>query len=170
MLKRIPILLALLALSTGCDEQQPARERSERPVAQAAASPRPDKPITDPFPTATELKLFVETGHHPDGTPIMSKPDGLRLTKDQRADFEATLLAKIPPEEVAGCFIPHHFFRYYDSAGDMIGEIQVCFCCGGVVGNVSVPAGQELAVDYGKLQTLIEALGEPVNVLCGEDA
>jgi hypothetical protein len=169
MLKRIPFLLALLALSNGCDEQKAAREGSEQPVAQAAASPLPDKPITDPFPTAAELKLFVETEYAEDGAPIMSKPDGLRLTKEQRADFEATLLAKTPPDEVAACFIPHHFFRYYNSAGDMIGEIQACFCCSGVVGNVSVPAGQELAVDYGKLERLIESLGEPVNVLCGED-
>ena len=132
----------------------------------------PDRPVENIFPTASTVRLFVNTDYAKDGTAIYSKPGGLLLNAAQRAEFESALRAHTisPDETFAACFIPHHFFRYFDANGKMIGEIEVCFCCAGVeasgASNIELSDTEDLRADYTKLETLVRSLGEPTDVQC----
>jgi hypothetical protein len=156
--------LAWLALSRPAKHEQMA-------VTQKASATVPNKPFRDPFPSASEVRLFVETGYARD-EPIYSKPKGRVLTASQRAEFESLIAVHTitPDEEFAACFIPHHFFRYFDRAGKVVGEVEVCFCCAGVQqsdgSNVSLTEDEMLVADFGKLQSFVASLGERTDVQC----
>ncbi|MEM6474847.1 MAG: hypothetical protein AAF687_01640 [Pseudomonadota bacterium] len=127
--------------------------------------------ITDPFPAAVSVRLFVESGEvDEDGRGIMTKPEGLLLTDKQRIEVESTFQFEPMPEAFAACFVPHHFFEYYDAAGERIGEVAVCFCCDGVSADGSdkliAGADQIIGADYEKLKELIEGMGERTDVMC----
>ena len=128
------------------------------------------KPVTNAFPLATEVRLFVETDVDANGKSVFSKPKGLKLSPQQRQAFEASLVVEPIPDMVIGCFIPHHFFRYFDANGRSIGEIEVCFCCSGVLatGAANIPIGknQRLSADYDKLEAFVRSLGEPTQGQC----
>jgi hypothetical protein len=129
-----------------------------------------DLPVIGAFPDASEVRLFVENGQKPDGTPIYEEPMGRILNKDQRAAFEASLQIDPIPDELAACFIPHHFFRYYDSRGKELGQIQVCFCCHGVEASkssrIEMGPDQWLSADFTKLKQFVASLGLPTEVQC----
>ena len=156
---------AWLALSRYAKQEQAG-------VAEKASAQVPDKPFRNPFPNASEVLLFVETDYDARGEPIYSKPKGRVLTASQRAEFESLIAVHtISPDEVsAACFIPHHFFRYFDKAGKLLGEIQVCFCCAGVQqsegSNVRLTEGQELVADFAGLHSFVSSLGERTDVQC----
>ncbi|MFN3228321.1 MAG: hypothetical protein ACK41P_00535 [Asticcacaulis sp.] len=130
----------------------------------------PDRSVKNPFPNATEVRLFVNTDYNQNGEPIFSHPQGRRLTQAQRYKLEKSLFLTPLPEYMAACFIPHHFFRYYNAQGQEIGEIAVCFCCDGVrvSGNTNLKVDTELIVSakYEDLKTLVTALDEPTDVFC----
>lgn len=71
---------------------------------------------------------------------------------------------------MTACFIPHHFFEYYDASGRKIGEIQICFCCAGLDvspgSRVKLSGEQRLAGDFKKLAALVASMGEPTNIEC----
>lgn len=171
MHKRISIfgLIATLCLS-GCEGSDASRsspqQRGGNPISTASAS----LGIQNPFPGAKEVRLFVEKGYGPDGAPILNTPEGRLLSASELADFEGALRVEKAPEAMAACFIPHHFFRYYDERGRQIGEISICFCCSGVEASkgakISAGSDQILAADYKKLEALVRRLGEPTDVLC----
>lgn len=122
-----------------------------------------------PFPNATEVRLFVETDYR-DGKPVYTNSVGLILNPDQRSRFEAMIHIHKAPDEQAACFVPHHFFRYYNRLGKQVGEVAVCFCCEGVgvegdAGFFVLP-GQEITADYDLLRDFVSSLGEPTNVQC----
>ncbi len=131
-----------------------------------------------PYPEAVTVRLFVENDQ-PEG--MMVEPQGRVLTPAQRAEFEASF-AKVSTRNraVAGCFIPHHFLRYYDAGGHKVGEIAVCFCCSGAAASPELfkpegggflhPYENHLSYDRARLKTLIESLGLPVDVWCREEA
>lgn len=118
--------------------------------------------------------MFVNTGQDAKGEPIFSKAHGHVLTQAQRAQFESLIQVHTltPDEPIAACFIPHHFFRYYNKAGKQIGELQVCFCCAGVeqsgASDVHLTKDQTLSADFTRLKAFVQSLGEPTNVQCGE--
>ena|SRR6187402_1914690 len=124
----------------------------------------------NPFPAATEVRLFVNDGYDPKGQPIMSSRDGKVLTRSQREAFEADLRIEPKPDAVAGCFEPHHFFRYFDERGGRLGEIQVCFCCDGVGvslgSSVSPGWGEQFGANYAALKRLVESMGERTDIEC----
>jgi len=128
------------------------------------------KPVSNAFPQATEVRLFVETELDADGKSVFSKPDGLKLSPKQRRAFESSLVVEAMPDIVIGCFMPHHFFRYFDARGRKVGEIEACFCCSGVLatGGANIPIGkdQRLSADYDKLEAFVRSLGEPTQVQC----
>lgn len=125
-----------------------------------------------PFPAATSVRLFVEVGAN-DGVPIFNNPAGHILTASQRANFEAALHMVKAPDEMAACFIPHHFFRYYDKQGKQIGEFEVCFCCDGIevsgAPTLVADPSQMLSADYAKVKDLVRDLGEPTDIDCSEN-
>ena len=157
--------LAWLGLSRSSEHQRMA-------VTDSVAVPAPNRPFRNPFPNAGEVRLFVESDYDAEGEPSYSKPKGRILTASQRAEFEAMIAVHtISPDEMfAACFIPHHFFRYFDTAGKQVGEVQVCFCCAGVQqsdgSNVRLTENQMLVADWGKLRSFITALGERTDVQC----
>lgn len=167
--------MSLLFLCGGCDQN--ARNPStaaastaqtlDTPSASGTAAPQS---VDNPFPSAKSVRLFVEAGYAKDGSPIFSKPAGRILTSGERADFEATLRMIKMPDDLIGCFIPHHFFRYYDDRGKQVGEIEVCFCCSGVRAT-GAPALQEhptrmLSANYAAMEKLVHRLGEATDVDC----
>jgi len=168
LINRLPLFALLLALAcTGC-HRQPSTDGKDWLAHKPAAAPL--GPVRNAFPTAATVRLFVETGYSAGGDPIYSKPSGVSLTQRQRAQFEAALVVQPMPDEDAACFIPHHFFRYYDKSGKPLGDVAVCFCCGGVrasgSSNIVTGPNQELSANFGQVAQLIESMGEPINVLC----
>lgn len=169
---RAPLLVALVACG-GCGRD---RALEAQPTAEQASShENADLPVRNAFPTATKLRLFVEVGNDDKtGEPIFTKADGLLLTKVQRTEFESYLRIHTdsPDEAIAACFIPHHFFRYFDKAGKVVGEIQVCFCCTGVeeqgASNIKMAHNQRLIVDFNKLGAFIRSLGERTDIQCDD--
>jgi hypothetical protein len=101
---------------------------------------------------------------------VFIEPKGRLLTKDQRTTFEATLKVEPIPDVLAACFIPHHFFTYYDAKGRKLGQISICFCCSGT--GVEGPSGikmrkdQWLSADYDKVKEFVGSLNLPTNVQC----
>lgn len=126
--------------------------------------------VNDPFPDATEVRLFVQTGYSDDYEPILSSPRGVILSDEQRQSFEDTLSIAAAPAEAYSCFVPHHFFRYFDADGDQVGEVSVCFCCVGVdaSGSDALLHNQSeiIDADFDELEHLVTSLGEPTDVLC----
>ena len=175
MTTRRTILVALVAALTVANLTWLALSRSAKheqmAVTEKVSAAVPNKPFSNPFPSASEVRLFVETGYDRD-EPIYSKPKGRVVTASQRAEFESLIAVHTitPDEEFAACFIPHHFFRYFDKAGRVVGEVEVCFCCAGVQqsegSTVRLTKGEMLVADFGKLQSFIASLGERTDVQC----
>src|SRR5690348_9592322 len=119
-----------------------------------------ERHVSNPFPEATELRLFVETGYdRQSGRPVFHRSDGVRLKAEQRKTFEKAIRFEDAPGEMAACFIPHHFFRYFDSHGKQVGELAVCFCCNGVTASGSpklrAGEGEVLAADYPAVERIV---------------
>jgi len=166
----LPIILLALAI-TGCERRIDTIAQSDPSnTAASVAQPFKDRRVTNPFPGATEVRLFVEVGYTNDNKPILSKRKGVRLNAAQRKAFEDSLKMIAAPEYETACFLPHHYFRYYDASGKEIGDVAVCFCCYGVGASGSSalepPSGAMLSADYRSVEALVAALGEPTNILC----
>tara|TARA_R110002051_G_scaffold84327_1_gene149630 strand:+ start:341 stop:919 length:579 start_codon:yes stop_codon:yes gene_type:complete len=133
-----------------------------------------------PYPEAKMVRLFVETdGPSSDGGWL--EPQGRLLSVAQRAAFEATLSKRSSRGGAAdACFVPHHFFRYYDDVGTLVAEIRVCFCCSGADawpalfpfegGLFLHPFTNTLNYDRERLGALIRSWGLPSDVWCRERA
>lgn len=159
---------ATALLLVGCDGGgSPEQKRTDQRIV----SPAPDRAIPDPFPSATRVRLYVEIKYSKEGKPIWSRPAGRALDRSQRAAFERALYLTTPADDTTpACFIPHHFFRYYDKSGKQVGEVAVCFCCEGVqaTGEANIPdgSGQVLSARYDQVEDLVRAMGEPTDLLC----
>lgn len=165
-----PIMALALALS-GCERKVDTLTQPDPSNAAASfATPFKDRRVTNPFPAATEVRLFVEVAYTKDNKPILSKRKGVLLNAAQRKAFEDSLAITAAPEYDMMCFIPHHFFRYYDASGKRVGEVAVCFCCDGVAASGSkaldTPNGATLSANYQQLKKLVAGLGEPTDILC----
>jgi len=159
------LLVFFLFMVTGCDQSAEVRNL-EQP-----SSTSEDRKIKDPFPNASEVRLFIEVDYQKEsGEPIFNKEDGVTLTDADRLRFEDALRFVAMPETMAACFIPHHFFRYFDDKGRQVGEVAVCFCCAGTAASGSdklKPKPDEiLDADMKALETLVLDLGEPTQALC----
>lgn len=132
------------------------------------ACAKPGTPIASPFTAGTKILLFTES----ETGKLLSTSAPLQPA--QRKMLESAIFTRkvAVGEEFAACFIPHHFFRYYDNAGKQIGEIAVCFCCNGVTispsGANPVYPGHLLDANYGQLGTLVEDLGARKDVECSD--
>lgn len=129
-----------------------------------------------PYPDAVEVRLFVRRERVSGEIPYL-EPEGRRLSPAQRMAFERSLTAETWREglddEVAACFVPHHFFRYFDGAGQQVGEIAVCLCCHGVRASPSLALEVmgdgdfvELNFDEPAVRGLVEELDLPTDIHC----
>ena len=169
---------AVLCLSLiSCSPQGDGQASQNQSLEQPDDLVRRD--LLRPFPTATSVRLFVESGkYESDGRPIFTQVKGRSLTESQRAQLDAAVWIETPIKvsddwySMDACFIPHHFFRYFDASGRKLGEVQVCFCCEGVAvesdKQFKLADGQRLNGDFGKLKAMISAMGEPTDIECSE--
>lgn len=126
------------------------------------------------WPEAATVRLFVEDiPFDKPGRPDhgMSNPAGVVLTKTQQSLVSNAVTRKTYTDypAVAACFIPHHFFRFYDARGRQLGELQVCYCCGGIRLNGS-PHGlankQVWGFDYDGVKEMMAKMGISSEVQC----
>ena len=164
------LLAACFALLAGCE---PKQDISEAEAIASHTSPRgmpSDLPVRNAFSEASQVRLVVGTSDGSDGMPVYAEPKGRVLSDAQRKAFEATLEIDPIPDALAACFIPHHFFRYYDSRGKELGQISVCFCCNGVqasgASGIAIGPDQWLSADYDKLEKFVKSLDLPTDVQC----
>lgn len=168
---KIPLLAAAcIVLLGGCEAKENQTEVKAIASRTAPSAIASDLPVRGAFPDAREVRLFVETGQKSNGNPAYAEPNGRILTKAQRDTFESTLQIDPIPDALAACFIPHHFFKYYDSQGKELGQIEVCFCCAGVRASqssqIAIGPDQWLSADFGKLERFIASLKLPTVVQC----
>lgn len=138
------------------------------------AVPVHDAPVR-PYPKATSVRMFVGTGEYVGSEPVLVSNTGHLLTPAQRREFESTLFRRVSlgaPLSVVGCFDPHHHFKYYDQAGNLIGQVDVCFCCGNASASpelVRRSSYETFEFKYDELKSFVKRLRYPTNVAC-EDA
>ncbi|MBA4761051.1 hypothetical protein [Sphingomonas sp.] len=82
---RILALLAAALAVAACERKidtiaQPGPSNATASIAQ----PFKDRRVTNPFPQATQLRLFVEVDYTDAGKPILSKAKGVQLNAAQR--------------------------------------------------------------------------------------
>lgn len=131
-----------------------------------------------PWPEATEVRLFVEDLSYDERErtgAVMSNPKGVTLTAAQRATLDRSVtLYRMTPQEyedyaIAACFIPHHFFRYYDKSGRQLGELSVCYCCGGIGFSPTfrkIRDDENWQFDFDAVEKMLKEIGVPTDVNC----
>lgn len=184
------LLIAVVSCGVGgCepDSSSPEERAEVLDVGDDAAMPYlPPERVSErsvaPFPNAAEVRLFIRDEHSADGGSEYLDPDGLALSRAQRDAFESALSAVSyragrgesgSEADAAACFVPHHFFRYYDGEGEQIGEVAVCFCCFEVritpEPDVQPASGADfvaLAFDEPALRGLVTSIDLPVDINC----
>lgn len=130
------------------------------------------------FPKGETVQLFYDVSDLPHGRaearwhgfPIRA---GQRLNADQRRRLESAIVIRPidPNEAFAACFVPHHFFRYFDSAGNETGSVAVCFCCGGAKPSSQDPSmssEETYQADLGEISAIVTELGVSTDLGCGD--
>ena len=175
---RLGILLTFLVLA-GCNKEAASPAGPASPGHNAGLGTHDIIRVSAvrPFPEAASVRLFVEEGAN-GKTVEVGKPNGLLLNAQQRLQYEKTLevwtavqLSSDSDFDVRTmCFLPHHFFRYYDRTGRKIGEVAVCFCCHKVEmtpkGRLPLAKNQKFVFHPEKLEPLLKSWGQPTQVGC----
>ena len=166
MTTRSALLAFLLFTVAGCDQSAEVRK-----IEQPSSIVSEVRKVKDPFPNASEVRLFVAGDYQKEsGKPVFNKKNGTILSDADRLRLEDALRFVAMPEDMDACFVPHHFFRYFDDKDRQIGEVEVCFCCAGVAASGSnklEPKPDDiLDADMKALETLVLDLGEPTQVHC----
>ncbi|WP_242773891.1 hypothetical protein [Sphingopyxis sp. YF1] len=127
---------------------------------------------------AVEVRLFVKGDTEPKlprVVELMNDGDGILLTPAQRARLDRSVFRyRMTREEFendaeAACFIPHHFFRYFDADGAQVAELRVCYCCRGVAmspGDRSLGDDEEWQFDYAGIEQMLREMNIPVDIDC----
>lgn len=176
-MRALPLgLICLSMLLSGCGKTRVAPPwKGDDPTYLRVISP------VHPFPQAKLVKLVIRNMEFdPKTARIIEHPDTVRvLSAGERATFESALhrvrlIGISPPEpDMAACFVPHHFFRYYSATGRQLGEIAVCFCCGGHMATPGLPYGNgrggqadQFKMDERKTKAFVQSLGVPTDIMC----
>ena len=59
----------------------------------------------------------------------MTDTNGVRLTDVQTSRFLAAVTGTHPEHAVAGCYVPHHAYVFYDQQHRIVGWVELCFGC-----------------------------------------
>ena len=165
-----------LSLATGSSASD------EEFVASPPSKPSLGAAPVRPWPHASEVRLFVADLSYDEQKRTgnwTSRPEGIRLTAAQRAIIdESVFLHRLTKQEwskrvYTACFVPHHFFRYYDRSGRQLGEIQICYCCQGIDTAPALRATDaydEWQFDFERVHKMLEGMNIPTNINCGPDA
>lgn len=131
-----------------------------------------EQSTVSPYPEAAHVELYaMERTYDDDFEEVSRKEWTHRLTSSERISVEATFLRTLydqPPDEIAACCVPHHFFRYYDRDGKQLGEVSVCFCCSciGYGRDLGFRKNEEEEFKYQELMALIAKMGVPTDIDC----
>jgi hypothetical protein len=166
-------VIALLILSACSEPASPTSGKRDGAKSYVTTT------LLTPYPGARTVRLFIADLPSDDPTDQgMSNPRGRLLSPNQRALFETAIhrqdvTGRIPEDfgVTAGCFFPHHFFRYYDRNGHAIGEIAVCFCCGGAQATPRLMTDTQrslFTVDLQIVGRLVTDMGFSTEVNCTE--
>ncbi len=159
------VLLAFVLVLAGC-QRAPVQEKLRGYVRHESVRP---------FPEATKVRVFVESGYDEKTDRGIVEKDavGRALTPEERRAFESQLSIQTPvnlsPDDdffmIAACFMPHHFVRYYDASKRQIGEIAICFCCSGVQmtpdNRMKLQKDQRFEANYMNSEKLFKSWGVP---------
>ena len=85
--------------------------------------------------------------------------EGVVLSEDQVSQLEAAVTGSHPMHPVAACFYPHHAFIFYDDAGKIVGDINICFLCSNYSG---MPEGFAQQWNLEALADLVQDIGMPL--------
>lgn len=116
----------------------------------------------------TEVRAFLYNLDSDDSLPCVTKgrldasmtdTNGVRLTDAQVSRFLTTITGKHPQHEVAGCYVPHHAYVFYDHEHRIVGWVELCFGC--LNYRASSPSAP-VVFDIFALQELTVELGLPV--------
>ena len=127
------------------------------------------------YPTAERVNLLIRDKYDEKRGEYSSNPIGVDLTNAQRTQLEDSFKKIVivrpagigyPVGSEAACFIPHHFFRYYDATGMKIGEIKICFCCAGGSATPSLADDQGVFFDVDAIEQLVEEMKLPTDGNC----
>ncbi|KQZ63766.1 hypothetical protein ASD67_04230 [Sphingopyxis sp. Root1497] len=152
----------------------------KEPIEESSALRVGERIRVVPAPDAVEVRLFVEGVPHRTTARVnqlINNPDGILLTAGQRAILDRSVHRyRAKPSEMGkydmpACFIPHHFFRYYDKDGRQIGELAVCYCCGDirVTPYTYGPNGDRSEVwdfDYDGVKKMLKEMDVPTDIDC----
>lgn len=175
--RALPLFLILVAVTlAGCGQSRlalPANGDKPTYVLLITAA--------HPYADAAQVRLALDnTEINRQTGQVVEHPETMRvLSPAERATFESGLhrerLIGVPPPELAtpACFIPHHFFRYYSATGQQVGEIKVCFCCGGYEATPRLPYGNgrgdqrdEFKVNLTQTKAFVRGLGLRTDMMC----
>ncbi|WP_411341575.1 hypothetical protein V6U71_07040 [Sphingopyxis sp. J-6] len=131
---------------------------------------------------ASTVRLFIEgvPFKEPVSTQkLIDNVKGISLTDGQRAILGQSIHKKRATEEdlssLPGCFIPHHFFRFYDEEGVAFAELSVCYCCGGA--RLEGPAAAKIMgdadfieFDYAAVKKMLLSMKVPTDINCSKSA
>lgn len=131
------------------------------------------------YPAAVEVRLVVDNDVFDKNYRVIERPATVRvLSAKERRDFGRALLRQrvigpapdgdLQPDAPA-CFVPHHFFRYYDRAGLQVGEVAVCFCCYQARAAPEIIEGDRrtwFAVNVSDVKALVRGMGLPTQQQC----
>lgn len=140
----------------------------------------PEKPRS--LAEAADVRLFIEGLPHrepPSTQKLINNVNGISLTEDQRTILEQAIRKRRATyEDIYGqpaCFIPHHFFRFYDSDGAVFATLAVCYCCGGA--RLEGPAAARIMgeadfidFDYFAVKGMLRRMSVPTDIDCHNNA
>lgn len=160
-------ILAVVMLAIAACGRVTAGDAAPRPAVPAASISF--GPLKAVYPNATTVRMYVPGSF--DGKARKTPLEGVTLSQDQVKRLRAAISRDPPPEAYAACFVPHHFFRFYDSRGSKVGELSVCLCCSGIQADPTLlhDPNSELGFDYWAVADIIRELGYPINIDCDED-
>ena len=153
MAKYLTLLLSMVAFFgfSGCMEKNTLAEKTTREIA---------------FPEATYVQLYYSKNLSGNLTA------GPRLNAAQISMLKKSVYIRQPDpdESFPACFIPHHFFRFFNASGQQISEVQVCFCCGGFyvsgAGKLNVEDYEIFDGKLGRIEGLVRELGVATDINC----
>jgi hypothetical protein len=126
-----------------------------------------EKTVVTLFPEAAYAQIYVDADDK-DQT-IKAGP---RLNGQQRSRLQSAIYIETigPDATMDACYIPHHWFRYFDAKGNRIGEVAVCFCCSQIrIDPQPYRAyfpNKIMSGNYRKLEGLVRELGQSTNIGC----
>lgn len=129
-------------------------------VSLFAAEPWPGVQYTEVRAFAWDLKTREDSLIRDDFTLVdgVINKDGAVLNADQTKRLLAAQARRFEPRPLAGCYIPHNAFVFYNAEKKPVAFLEICFDC---LGNRSQPADAKCDPDFIALVRIFDELKLP---------